>query len=435
MLTRSFRKTFAVQAIITLHGLAVSQQAQAAVNTYLDPNSFIAAAGPVRTVDFSSAPASSVPDDPRFPGGTRYESYGGLCVSPIFNHFYLFVYTYPTQDLRVDLPPNTYAAGLSMGLFYSGTQPYRVTLSTGQVFYRALGAPDFLGVVSDAPIRWISFSQDETYPVLFRIYLTASAGSVAGCPLPADGAGPVTSNLAVTPNPVQVNAPLTLSATVDDSTTGGSNIQSAEYSISGGSYNPMSGAFNTATSALAQASVSGISAAGVYTICARGRDVIGNFGQPECREIAVYDPSAGFVTGGGWIQSPAGAYTPDSTLAGKATFGFVSRYQSGSSAPTGNTQFHFQAARMRFASTAYEWMVIAGARVQYKGTGTINGEPGYNFLLTAVDGNVQGGGGSDRLRLKIWNSGGIVYDNQMNGPDNSDPTTILGEGSIVIHRD
>ena len=33
--------------------------------------------------------------------------------------------------------------------------------------------------------------------------------------------------------------------------------------------------------------------------------------------------SAGFVTGGGWINSPVGAYVPDPELAGRANFGFV----------------------------------------------------------------------------------------------------------------
>jgi hypothetical protein len=42
--------------------------------------------------------------------------------------------------------------------------------------------------------------------------------------------------------------------------------------------------------------------------------------------VVVYDPSGGFVTGGGWIDSPPGAYVPDPTLVGKANFGFNSKY-------------------------------------------------------------------------------------------------------------
>ncbi len=49
----------------------------------------------------------------------------------------------------------------------------------------------------------------------------------------------------------------------------------------------------------------------------------------------------------------------------QATFGFVSKYQK-------------------------------GAKAQYKGTGTVNGLGNYGFLLTATDGQITGGGGSDR---------------------------------------
>jgi PKD repeat protein len=55
--------------------------------------------------------------------------------------------------------------------------------------------------------------------------------------------------------------------------------------------------------------------------------------------VVVYDTSAGFVTGGGWINSPAGAYAANLTLAGKANFGFVSKYKAGQSIPTGETEF------------------------------------------------------------------------------------------------
>jgi hypothetical protein len=68
--------------------------------------------------------------------------------------------------------------------------------------------------------------------------------------------------------------------------------------------------------------------------------------------VVVYDPSAGFVTGGGWIMSPPGAYTPDPTLAGKANFGFVSRYQKGQTVPTGDTEFFFTSTAPRSTSRA-----------------------------------------------------------------------------------
>jgi len=152
--------------------------------------------------------------------------------------------------------------------------------------------------------------------------------------------------------------------------------------------------------------------------------------------VVIYDPSAGFVTGGGWINSPSGAFTPMPMLTGKATFGFVAKYQNGATVPTGNTEFQFKAGALNFSSTSYEWLVISGGRkAQYKGFGTINGGGNYRFMLTAIDGNQPGGGGQDKFRMRIWSdANGLIYDNQLNAPDSDDPTTVLGGGSIVIHH-
>jgi hypothetical protein len=91
-------------------------------------------------------------------------------------------------------------------------------------------------------------------------------------------------------------------------------------------------------------------------------------------------------------------------------------------------------ANLNFHSSNYDWLVVGGARAQYKGTGTINGSGSYKFLLTAIDGQRPGGGDVDKFRLKIWDSADvIVYDNQMGASDTADPTTALGGGSIVIH--
>jgi len=64
---------------------------------------------------------------------------------------------------------------------------------------------------------------------------------------------------------------------------------------------------------------------GVYTITLTITDDDGDIDSMTMDYyIVVYDPSAGFVTGGGWIMSPEGAYKDDLTLTGKANFGFVS---------------------------------------------------------------------------------------------------------------
>jgi PKD repeat protein len=150
--------------------------------------------------------------------------------------------------------------------------------------------------------------------------------------------------------------------------------------------------------------------------------------------VVVYDPSAGFVTGGGWINSLAGAYKIDGSLTGKATFGFVSKYQKGTTIPTGNTAFQFQVAAFEFTSTAYEWLVVntAGTNAQFKGSGLVNGElasngSAYKFMLWATDGATSGV--PDTFRIRIWweDAAGErdVYDNGVDQP--------IGGGSIVVH--
>lgn len=188
------------------------------------------------------------------------------------------------------------------------------------------------------------------------------------------------------------------------------------------------------------------SAPGVFTVAASvsDGDLTGARSSisDEPAYIVVYDPSSGFVTGGGWFDSPAGAClwsgcASDGSSTGRASFGFVSRYRPGASIPTGNTEFQFKAGDLRFQSTSYHWLVVAGARAQYKGEGEITGDAAsYGFLLTAIDGAIAGGGEADRFRIKIWNlaTGAIVYDNQISQLEDSGAATVIGGGSIVIHK-
>lgn len=154
--------------------------------------------------------------------------------------------------------------------------------------------------------------------------------------------------------------------------------------------------------------------------------------------VVVYDPNGGFVTGGGRIASPPGALVTAPELTGNATFGFVSKYERGATVPSGNTQFHFQVADFKFQSTAYDWLVVSGARAQFKGAGRVNGSGTYGFLLTATDGQISGGGGTDNFRIKIWdiNDGTTVYDNVPESSDElegANPQAIAA-GSVVIHK-
>jgi hypothetical protein len=110
--------------------------------------------------------------------------------------------------------------------------------------------------------------------------------------------------------------------------------------------------------------------------------------------FTVYDPNAGFVTGGGWIMSPRNISLQYMQDSGKANFGFNAQYKKGSQVPDGNTQFQFQAGNLNFKSSIYNTgsLVIAGAKAIFQGTGTINGTGTYNFMISAIDGSINGGG-------------------------------------------
>ena len=180
---------------------------------------------------------------------------------------------------------------------------------------------------------------------------------------------------------------------------------------------PMSaadGTFGGATETVT-ATLPAFASAGVHSVVVRATDAAGNTVESaEPLLLAVYDPSAGFVTGGGWIVSPAGAFAASQSMTGKATFGFVSKYQKGANVPTGETEFQFKAGELNFHSENYDWLVVAGAKAQFKGTGTINEAGDYGFMLTAIDGEVKSTGDPDIFRIKIWDkvTGAIVYDNQ-----------------------
>lgn len=163
---------------------------------------------------------------------------------------------------------------------------------------------------------------------------------------------------------------------------------------------------------------------GVYTVSMTVTDDDGGEDTALYEFVVVYDPDAGFVTGGGWIDSPEGAYTPDPSLTGKASFGFVSKYKKGASVPTGNTEFQFRAGDLNFHSSEYDWLVVTGSdTAMFKGSGTINGGGDYSFMIWAGDGD------PDTFRIKVWTEDGgaedVIYDN---GTDQ----TVSG-GNIVVH--
>jgi hypothetical protein len=104
-----------------------------------------------------------------------------------------------------------------------------------------------------------------------------------------DGQGPQTINLQVVPNPVISGGGVTLTATLDDSTNGGSNIQGGEFSLAAGPWNPLSaqdGNFDSPSEAV-EATFDVLNPPGDYDLCVRGKDMLGNLGLVACTQLTV----------------------------------------------------------------------------------------------------------------------------------------------------
>jgi PKD repeat protein len=234
-------------------------------------------------------------------------------------------------------------------------------------------------------------------------------------------------------DPVEVNTSIDIGADFTD--PGTSDTHTAECDWDDGTVEVC-----TVTETEGSGSVSGshvYTSAGIYTVTVTVTDDDGGADEESYQYVVVYDPGVGFITGGGWIDSPAGAYVADPTLSGSANFGFVSKYLKKSNEPVGQTQFQFQAGSLNFHSGSYEWLVVTGTKAMFKGTGTINGTGNYGFMISVVDAALTPSTPVDLFRIKIWDkdaNDALVYDNEIGAAEDAAPTTQIAGGSIVIHN-
>jgi hypothetical protein len=143
-----------------------------------------------------------------------------------------------------------------------------------------------------------------------------------------DKTAPVVSKVSFLDADIQITTGTTsINADVSDGPTG-SGVVTGVYTINGTEAGTMTASGGTATGRITAPSIPG-----VYYVCAIVTDKAGNASTPTaatCGFLAVYDPNGGFVTGGGWINSPEnacrnfGACTRETV--GRANFGFVSKY-------------------------------------------------------------------------------------------------------------
>lgn len=254
----------------------------------------------------------------------------------------------------------------------------RNSITGNTVALRNVGAP-----LTDAKCNWYGSASGPAAGAVVGSFTTSpflqSSNLNAGCP--ADNDAPVVTNVSVTPNPAPVTtATYTLTANASDNV----GVQSASYTIDGGAAVPFS--FTPGTPVSLSATF-GPKTVGVYTICVTATDANGNTSTSVCTALAVFDPTGGFVTGGGRVNSPAGAdKSPgNNTLSGPAQFAFVSKYLKGKTTPDGNMQFRFDAGDLQFRSTDMEWLVVSGNKAQFRGVGTLGDGTVCSYTVTSSD--------------------------------------------------
>ncbi|MBI5965464.1 MAG: hypothetical protein HY863_18460 [Chloroflexi bacterium] len=152
--------------------------------------------------------------------------------------------------------------------------------------------------------------------------------------------------------------------------------------------------------------------------------------------VVVYDPTAGFVTGSGSINSPAGAYLANPSATGQGKFGFNTKYKKNGELES-ETAFELEAGSFHFYSSSAQWLAVTGAKATFQGIGSVEGSNHhFGFTVTVIDGQFTSSS-LDMFRLRIWdidNGNDVVYDNERGSYIYADPTTQISKGNIKIKK-
>ena len=256
----------------------------------------------------------------------------------------------------------------------------------------------------------------------FLVTVTASLGGrsqSASAPLQLSNANPVITSATPSSTLVPAGTSVTVTAPFTDAGSNDTHTCSATWDDGApATTGTVTGGVCKVTKAL--------TAVGVRTITVTVTDDDTGFATRDTDYVVVYDPNGGFVTGGGWVQVPAGALSTNPSATGRASFGLNSKYKKGDTVPTGSTEVQFQAGGVNFQSSAYQYLLVSGTTATYRGTGTVNGTTGFTFQVTVVD------SGADGFRMQVWDStGALLLDTKRGAADGV--TQALSGGSVVIH--
>lgn len=150
--------------------------------------------------------------------------------------------------------------------------------------------------------------------------------------------------------------------------------------------------------------------------------------------IVIYDPNGGNTYGGGSFKSEAGHLPSMPAAKGLVSYGFQNNYFKTATNPKGETQFEFKVGDFEYNALNFEYLAVSGAKAVFKGSGRItNNQSGINFMMTVIDGKIDGSS-ADKIRMKIYNknTGEVYYDNQPGAGDDEDPVTVVTNNSTIV---
>jgi len=176
----------------------------------------------------------------------------------------------PGQTLETEVTiPGEAVGGTLYPLYNASLHQHNNNQRTADMHVAFGGMLTFLRVAGEPPV---GPSGLRTYLPIVRKYQPSVV---------TDEVGPIIGGMSLVPDPANGDLPVTLHATADDRTTGGSTVVAAEHRIDGGAWQPMTlGASGTSVKALTASIVTGtlqLLSEGVHTIEVRAMDDPGNW--------------------------------------------------------------------------------------------------------------------------------------------------------------
>jgi hypothetical protein len=259
-------------------------------------------------------------------------------------------------------------------------------------------------------------TDDGTRTVRGRVIDKDGGATMYSASVMVTNAAPIITSFSAPAGPTSTGTPIT--ATVSFTDVGTADTHTATITWGDGTTSTVD-----AGSAL-QASASHVYTwAGFYTI---GVTVLDDDGGSATSgsAIVIYNPAAGSISGGGFIDAGSGRKT------------FVNidvRY--GSTIPTGRFAIHGSPLILDLASSSFEYLVVSGSSATFRGAGTLSDGTSVGFLVSALDGK-SAGTKVDLIRLKVWNvaTGQVIYDTDPGVAETAAPTTVLAGGNVTLHQ-